>query len=82
MPATAGEPVGAVESVKSASDILAPVDGEVVEVNAALNDSPGTINTAPEGDGWIVRVRVDRGKAALDADGLMVEDEYKAFVES
>jgi glycine cleavage system H protein len=82
MPATAGEPVGAVESVKSASDILAPVDGEVVEVNGALNDKPGTINSGPEGDGWIVRVRVDRGKAALDADGLMAEEEYKAFIES
>ncbi|KAI5843671.1 glycine cleavage H-protein-domain-containing protein [Tricharina praecox] len=80
--ATTGEPVGAVESVKSASDILSPVDGEIVEVNAALNEKPGTINRAPEGEGWIVKVKVEGGVKALEAEGLMGEKEYMTFVET
>ena len=79
--ATAGNPVAAVESVKSASDILSPVDGEVVEVNAELNGKPGMINKVPEGGGWIVKLKVG-GQDVLKAEGLMGEEEYKAFLET
>jgi glycine cleavage system H protein len=59
---TAGEPCGEVESTKSVSDIFAPVDGEVTEVNAELEDNPGLVNTDPYGAGWLFKV-------ALPADG-------------
>lgn len=55
----AGEPVAVVESVKTASDIYAPVGGEVLEVNAALADEPERVNAGPYGDGWLFRVRAD-----------------------
>lgn len=55
---TAGQPCGEVESTKSVSEIYAPVSGDVVAVNAALSDSPETVNTQPYGDGWMVEVRV------------------------
>ena len=74
----AGDAVGAVESVKSASDILTPVAGTVVGANAALNDTPALINRAPEADGWIAKVAV-AGPEALAADGLMDEAAYNAF---
>lgn len=56
---SAGDACAVVESVKAASDIYAPLDGEVVEVNEALSDSPELINQNPYGDGWIMRLRVD-----------------------
>jgi len=77
----AGEAFGAVESVKSASDILSPVAGEVVEVNGALNDKPGLINKSPEEDGWIAKVRVE-GVQAMEGEALMEEEEYKELLES
>ena len=73
----AGESVGVVESVKAASDIYAPVSGEVVESNAALADSPGDVNTEPMGKGWFFKIRMS-DKA--DLDGLMDEAAYAAFV--
>lgn len=57
-----------IESVKAASDIYAPVGGEIVAVNAALEDNPGLVNESPEGDGWLVEVRLDDPS---DLDGLM-----------
>lgn len=74
----AGDTIGAVESVKSASDILSPVAGTVVEANAALEETPGLINRSPEGEAWIARVKVE---SVEEVDGLMGEDEYRAFVE-
>lgn len=59
---TAGEPCGEVESTKSVSDIFAPVDGEVTEVNPELEDNPGLVNEDPYGSGWLFKV-------ALSADG-------------
>jgi glycine cleavage system H protein len=53
-----GKEFAVVESVKAASDLYAPVSGEVVAVNSALEDAPETVNTAPYGDGWIVKIRV------------------------
>jgi glycine cleavage system H protein len=53
----AGRPFGVVESVKAASDLYAPLTGEVVEVNSALFDTPETVNTDPYGEAWMVKVR-------------------------
>lgn len=74
-----GEAIAVVESVKAASDIYAPVSGEVVESNAALADSPGDVNTEPMGKGWFFKIRMS-DKA--DLDGLMDEAAYAAFVKS
>lgn len=54
----AGDAFGTIESVKAVSDLYAPVGGEVVEVNSALDDLPEKVNEDPYGDGWIVRLRV------------------------
>jgi len=72
-----GDEVCVIESVKAASDILAPVDGEIVAVNAALVDNPGLINEDPLGDAWFFKMKID-DLAALD--DLMTEDEYKDFI--
>lgn len=72
-----GESCAVVESVKAASDIFAPVSGEVVEANAALADSPGDVNAEPMGKGWFFKLRIaDRAQL----DGLMDEAAYDAFV--
>jgi glycine cleavage system H protein len=68
---SAGDEAGVVESVKAASDIYAPVGGEVVAVNAALEEAPETINEDPYGDGWFFQLRAsDTGELdkLLDAD--------------
>jgi len=67
-----------IESVKAASEINAPADGEVLEVNEALNDEPGKVNSDPEGDGWFFKMKLS--DAAQVAE-LMDEAAYKAFVE-
>jgi glycine cleavage system H protein len=74
-----GESCAVVESVKAASDIFAPVSGEVVEANAGLADSPGDVNAEPMGKGWFFKIRV-ADKAQLD--GLMDEAAYEAFVKN
>lgn len=72
-----GEAVAVVESVKAASDIYAPVSGEVIESNAALADTPGDVNAEPMGKGWFFKIRIsDKGELA----GLMDEAAYAAFV--
>jgi len=53
-----GESYGEVESVKAVSEVIAPLSGEVVEVNAKVVEEPETINEAPHGDGWLVRIRL------------------------
>ena len=68
-----------VESVKAASDVYAPVSGEVVEVNTALADAPDLVNQAPTGDGWFMKIRLSDPS---EIDGLMDETAYEAFVES
>jgi glycine cleavage system H protein len=55
---TRDEPYAEVESVKAVSDVVAPLSGEIVEVNAALGDAPEAINGDPYGEGWLVRVRL------------------------
>jgi glycine cleavage system H protein len=74
-----GEAVAVVESVKAASDIYAPVSGEVVAANAALTDTPGDVNLEPTGKGWFFKVRLS-DPAELDA--LMDQAKYDAFVKS
>jgi glycine cleavage system H protein len=71
-----GDEVSVIESVKAASDILAPVDGEIVAVNEALVDNPGLVNTDPLG-AWFFKIKVD-DLAVLDA--FMDEDEYKEMI--
>jgi glycine cleavage system H protein len=70
---TAGEPCGEVESTKSVSDIYSPVDGEVTEVNADLDDDPALVNSDPYGAGWLMRVTLDPDE---DPSGLLTADEY------
>ncbi len=62
-----GDAFGTVESVKAVSDLYAPVGGEIVEVNEALNDAPEKINEEPYGDGWIIRLRVSEETDLLSA---------------
>ena len=67
-----GDACAVVESVKAASDIYAPVSGEVIEVNSALEDEPELVNSDPYGDGWLFRVQLDDTSELgdlLDADG-------------
>jgi glycine cleavage system H protein len=71
----AGESFGTVESVKAVSDLYAPVGGEVVEINSALNDAPEKINEDPYGEGWIVKLRTSG-----DAD-LLSPEEYEKVLE-
>ena len=66
-----------VESVKAASEVYAPVGGEVVEVNEALADDPSAVNADPTGAGWFLKLRI--GDAG-ELDGLMDEAAYKAYV--
>ena len=73
-----GGDAAVVESVKAASDVYAPIGGEVTEGNAALEDEPALVNTSPEEEGWFFRMTVS-DKAELE--GLMDEAAYKEFVE-
>jgi glycine cleavage system H protein len=66
-----------VESVKAVSDVIAPLSGEVVEVNRAVVDAPETVNEDPYGDGWLVRVRLTD---PAEADGLLDVDAYKQYL--
>ncbi|MDQ3402425.1 MAG: glycine cleavage system protein GcvH [Actinomycetota bacterium] len=63
---TLGEPCGEIESTKSVSDLYAPADGEVSEINEAVLDTPELLNTDPFGDGWLFRVKVDGELELLD----------------
>jgi glycine cleavage system H protein len=67
-----------VESVKAVSDVIAPMSGEVVEVNEALADAPERINEDPYGEGWLVRVRLT---APSEAEALLDSDEYRKMLE-
>lgn len=74
-----GGEAAVVESVKAASEVYAPVSGEVIAVNDKLPDSPGTVNEDPAGAGWFLKIRIaDAGELS----GLMDEAAYKAFLES
>ena len=72
---TAGEQAGVVESVKTASDIHAPVSGTVVEINPALEDYPDFVNDEPYGKGWIYKIKPDN---LADVEKLLSSSEYEA----
>lgn len=75
---TAGSAIGAVESVKSASDIMSPISGVITEANSVLEEKPATINKSPEADGWLAKIKVsapDEVSSLMDAAG------YKKFTE-
>ena len=73
----AGDEVCVIESVKAASDILAPVDGEIVAVNDKLSDSPGLVNADAGGSAWFFKIKVDDPSVL---DEFMDEDEYKDLI--
>ena len=72
-----GDEIVVIESVKAASDIVAPLDGEIVEVNERLTDNPALVNEDPTGGAWFFKIRVE--DAAL-VDDYMDEDSYKDFI--
>ena len=72
-----GAEAAVVESVKAASEIYAPVAGEIVAVNDALESTPGTVNEDPTGAGWFMKIKISD---ASQLDGLMNEADYKAFL--
>ena len=73
----AGDNLAVVESVKAASDVYAPVSGEVVEGNAALGDAPETVNDQPVGLGWFAKVKLAN---PAEVEALMDRDAYEAFL--
>jgi glycine cleavage system H protein len=77
MDVSEGDAIGAVESVKSASDILTPVSGTVAEVNNELQSKPGNINKDPEGEAWIAKITI----SGEPAGKMMSKEEYAAFTE-
>jgi glycine cleavage system H protein len=77
MEVSEGDAIGAVESVKSASDILTPISGTVSEINSALEDSPENVNKDPEGDAWIAKITV----SGEPTGKTMTKEEYTAFIE-
>ncbi len=76
---TAGEPCGEVESTKSVSDIYSPADGEVIEVNAEVDDDPGLVNSDPYGAGWLFEIRLDSADEVPPA--LLSAAEYAALTQ-
>lgn len=73
-----GDAAATVESVKAASDVYAPLDGEVVEINPAIVDDPAKVNEDPAGSGWFFKIRLAN---PADADALLDEAAYIALVE-
>jgi len=73
----AGETFGEIESVKSVSELYAPVSGEIVKVNDALGDTPEIVNADPLGEGWMIHVRLEDPS---QVDAMMSADEYEAYV--
>jgi glycine cleavage system H protein len=74
-----GDEAAVVESVKAASEVYAPVSGEVVEVNSDLESSPGAVNEDAAGRGWFLKIRLTNPS---ELDGLMTEEQYQEFVKS
>ena len=74
----AGDEFGVVESVKAAADLYAPVSGEVVEANSALEDTPELANSDPYGEAWIVKIKLSNPD---EVDGLMDAAAYKAYLD-
>jgi glycine cleavage system H protein len=73
-----GKEAAVVESVKAASEVYAPVSGQVAEINETLTADPGAVNADPMGNGWFIKIRLDDPK---ELDSLMDEESYKRFIE-
>ena len=73
-----GKPLCVIESVKSVSDVFAPLSGEVIESNESLSSSPESVNNSPYGDGWIAKLKVGD---ASEVHKLMSEEQYKKYLE-
>ena len=73
-----GTEAAVVESVKAASEVYAPVSGEVAEINEALTADPAKVNADPMGEGWFIKLRLDDPK---ELDSLMDEEGYRRFIE-
>lgn len=71
------EVFGTVEAVKAVSDLFSPISGEIVEVNAALSDNPGLVNSDPYGEGWMLKMRVSD---ASELDALLGAEEYRTHI--
>lgn len=76
---TQSESFGVVESVKAASDLVAPVSGTVIEVNTSIVDDPGVLNDDPVNDGWLIRIEMDSEK---ELAVLMRAPEYKKLIKT
>jgi glycine cleavage system H protein len=76
---TKDKPYGEVESVKAVSDVIAPLSGEVIEVNQTVVDAPETVNEDPYGDGWLIRIRM---ADASETDALLDVEAYKNVLAS
>ncbi len=74
-----GDEAAVVESVKAASEVYAPVSGEVVAVNSELEGAPGTVNEDPTGKGWFLKLKL---KDPAELDGLMTEQQYQEFLKT
>ncbi len=72
-----GEVFGSIEAVKTVSDLLMPASGEVLELNAALEDQPELVNNSPYTEGWIIKIKLSD---PAQADKLMSAADYKAFI--
>ena len=76
-PVERGRSYGEVESVKAVSELIAPLSGEVLEVNEKVTDAPETVNTDPYGDGWLIRIRL---ADPSERDGLLDAAAYRAVI--
>tara|TARA_B100000700_G_C14653509_1_gene673093 strand:- start:122 stop:499 length:378 start_codon:yes stop_codon:yes gene_type:complete len=74
---TKDEEVVVIESVKAASDILAPLDGKVLEINEAIVEEPSLVSSDPLGEGWFFKMEL---KDVSNLDSMMTEEEYKKFI--
>ncbi len=74
---TQGQPYAEIESVKAVSDVIAPLSGEIVEVNEGLSEAPEMVNQDPYGGGWLVRVRLTE---PTETESLMSAAAYQAFL--
>ena len=75
-----GQPLGAVESVKTAADIYSPVDGVLAEVNEKLMKTPNLMNQDSENAGWYVKLKVDEAKTKIECENLMNVEQYEKFL--
>ena len=72
-----GETFGTIEAVKTVSDLFMPLSGDVIEVNAALEDTPDLVNSDPFGDGWMIKIKLSDPS---EADNLLSVEDYKALI--